>query len=209
MPRLIQFFRSLFRLAFHAGGLGLLSVGVLDSSILMLPLGNDFLIVALSARHPARVPYYVAMAAIGSIIGTYITVWLSRKGAEGVERKTKSNRLQKIEKKVKEHAGWAVGLASLMPPPFPFTFFVALAAALKYPVKKLLFVVGAGRLARFGIEGLLAVKYGRWILSLAESPRFKYFIIFVAVISIAGTSFSIFQWVRRSQGTQRAHARAA
>lgn len=183
-------------------------MGVLDSSILMLPLGNDFLIVGLSARHPARVPYYAVMATVGSVIGTYITVWLSRKGAEGVEKKGKKY-LVRIEKKVKEHAGWAVGLASLMPPPFPFTFFVAAAAALKYPVKKLLLVVAAGRVVRFVIEGMLAVKYGRWILALAESPRFKYFIIFVAVISIAGTAFSIFQWVRRSKGGQRAATQTA
>lgn len=197
-------------MAFAAGGLGLLSVGVLDSSVLMLPLGNDFLMVALSASHRQRVWYYAAMATLGSVIGTFITVWLTGKGAKGMERKGGfGKRMKKVEKKVEEHAGWAVALASLMPPPFPFTVFVAAAAALKYPTKKLLSVVAGGRAARFAIEGVLAARYGRWILSLAESPKFKYFIIFVAALSIGGTAYSIFQWVGGSRNSRNTKAQQA
>jgi membrane protein YqaA with SNARE-associated domain len=207
---LIEFLRSIFGLAFAAGGLGLLVVGVLDSSILMLPLGNDFLMVALSASHHQRVWYYAAMATLGSVIGTFVTIWLSRKGAQGVEQKRGvGKRLQRVQKKVEQNAGWAVGLASLMPPPFPFTVFVAAAAALKYPTKKLLAVVACGRALRFVIEGLLAVRYGRWVLSLAESPKFKYFIMFITVLSIGGSAWSIFQWVRQSHGPRAQAAEQA
>lgn len=207
---MIEFLRSIFRLAYTAGGIGLLSVGVLDSSILMLPLGNDFLMLGLSARHPHRFPYYAAMATLGSVLGTLLTVWLSSKGAEKVaSKKNVGKRMRSLQHKVEEHAGWALALASVMPPPFPFTFFVAVAAALHYPKKKLLAVVAGGRAVRFAIEGLLAVKYGRWILSLAQSPRFKYFIIAVAVLSIGGTAYSIYQWLMRSRTGRSTRPEAA
>ncbi len=156
--------------------------------------------LGLSARHPHRVPYYAAMATIGSVLGTLLTVWLSSKGAEKVaNKKNVGKRMRQVQKKVEEHAGWGLALASVMPPPFPFTFFVAVAAALKYPTKRLLSVVAGGRALRFAIEGLLAAKYGHWILSLAQSPEFKYFIIFIAILSIGGTAYSIYKWVARSR----------
>ena len=38
------------RALFHAGGLGLLTLGAFDSSPLVVPMGNDLLVLALSAR---------------------------------------------------------------------------------------------------------------------------------------------------------------
>ena len=60
-----------------------------------------------------------------------------------------------VEKQMKEKAGWALTLGSLMPPPFPFTLFVAAAGALRVPLKKVLPFVAVGRLLRFTIEGVL------------------------------------------------------
>ena len=42
----------------HLGGVGLLIMGVLDSSFLVLPLGNDLLVIALTARQHMKVFYY-------------------------------------------------------------------------------------------------------------------------------------------------------
>jgi len=63
------FLRHLFHLAFRAGTLGLFAVGVLDSSFLMLPLGNDFLLLGLSARH--RAIWMIIMAVCGSAYSIY------------------------------------------------------------------------------------------------------------------------------------------
>ena len=53
------------RALFHAGGLGLLTLGAFDSSPLVVPMGNDLLVLALSARYHDRVLYYVVMATVG------------------------------------------------------------------------------------------------------------------------------------------------
>jgi membrane protein DedA with SNARE-associated domain len=102
-----------------------------------------------------------------------------------------------VEKQTKDNAGWALTLGSLMPPPFPFTIFVAAAGALKVPLKNVLPFVGAGRLLRFTIEGLLAIHYGRWILSLANSPMLKDFAIGMIVIAVCGSAYSIYGWVKK------------
>lgn len=191
------FFRHLFRLAYRAGALGLFAVGVLDSSFLMLPLGNDFLLLGLSARHPTRVPLYVAAATIGSICGVLLTLWLSRKAGDRLSKGRKGRTRRYVEKQTKKNAGWALTLGSLMPPPFPFTIFVAAAGALKVPLKKVLPFVGAGRLLRFTIEGLLAIHYGRWIMSLANSPMLKDLAIGMIVIAVCGSAYSIYGWVKK------------
>ncbi len=91
-------------------------------------------------------------------------------------------------------------VASLLPPPFPFTAIVAAAAAFRYPRRKLLGVVAIGRFLRFAIEGALAVHYGRWIIGQAESPLLERVMIAVIVISIGGSAISIYQWVERPVG---------
>src|SRR5947207_3972399 len=116
---------------FHLGGFGLLILGVLDSSFLFSPFGNDLLMIALTARRHGRILFYAAMATAGSVLGCFITDAISRKGGEaGLEKRVPKRRLNYIKKKVKKSAGWALVLAALMPPPFPFTLFVAASAAL-------------------------------------------------------------------------------
>jgi membrane protein YqaA with SNARE-associated domain len=190
------FLRHLFRLAFHAGSLGLLTVGILDSSFLMLPLGNDVLLLALAARYHDRVALYVAAATLGSVLGVLLTLWLSRKGGDRLAKGRRGRTWKYVEKQMKENAAWALTIGSLMPPPFPFTVFVAAAGALKVPPKKALSYIAAGRLLRFTIEGVLAIYYGRWILSFAQSSAFRDVAIAMFVVAVAGSTYSIYGWVR-------------
>jgi membrane protein YqaA with SNARE-associated domain len=190
------FFHHLFRIAYRAGAFGLFCVGILDSSFLFLPLGNDFLMLGLSARHHDRVWIYVITATLGSVSGILLTLWLSQKGGEKFAKKP-NRALKYVESRMKKNAGWALTIGSLMPPPFPFTLFVAAAGALQVPFRKVLPYVAAGRLLRFTIEGVLAIVYGRWILSLANSPALKITMIVMIVIAVAGSAYSIFTWVRR------------
>ena len=189
------FLHHLFRIAYHAGAFGLFCVGILDSSFLFVPLGNDFLMLGLSARHHDRVPLYVIAATLGSVSGILLTLWVSKKGGEKIKKRGRTWKY--VESQMKKNAGWALTLGSLMPPPFPFTLFVAAAGALRVPLKKVLPYVSAGRLLRFTIEGILAIVYGRWILSLANSPALKTTMIVMIVIAVAGSAYSIFTWVRR------------
>ena len=52
-----------------AEGIGLLVLGILDSSFLFAPLGNDLLVVAVTARHRdiPEMLYYAGMSTVGSV----------------------------------------------------------------------------------------------------------------------------------------------
>jgi membrane protein YqaA with SNARE-associated domain len=192
--------RSLAIFFFSLGGIGLLLLGVLDSSFLFMPLGNDLLVIALTAAHPGRMLYYVLMATVGSVVGVDLTRWVSAKGGrKGIEGDRKSNRIAYVERKVKEQGGIALATAALMPPPFPFTPFIIVAAALQYPRKKMLAIIAGCRALRFVIEGSLALIYGRRIIGMAQSPYVQDFIIALVVVSMAGSVLSVYNWMRKSR----------
>jgi membrane protein YqaA with SNARE-associated domain len=185
---------TIARALFHAGGLGLLTLGAFDSSPLVVPFGNDLLVLALCARYHERVLYYVAMATAGSLIGVFVTDWVGRKSEGGLKKVVAGKNLKYVRKLVEKRAAWTLVIVSLLPPPFPFTPFVAAAAAFRYPRAKLLGFVGVGRFARFTIEGALAVHYGRWIIRQAQAPFFEHIMIALIVISIVGSALSIYRW---------------
>jgi membrane protein YqaA with SNARE-associated domain len=198
--------RIIGRALFRAGGLGIFTLSVFDSSPLVLPFGNDLLILALSARHHDRMIYYALMATLGSVIGCLTTVWLGRKGADRLKKSTSDKRLGRVQNMLQQNAAWTLVFASLLPPPFPFTAVVAAAAASKYPRNKLLSFIGLGRFIRFLIEGALAIHYGRWIIRQAKSPVLEYTMIVLIVIAIAASIFSVYQWSGNSKRAASQHA---
>ncbi len=187
----------LFAILVRLDMFGLLLFGVLDSSFLDLPLGNDLLLVALTARRHKMLPVYAAMAAAGSMIGCWLIDVLARKGGEeGLKKIVSHRQLEYVKRRVRKSAPWALFFASVLPPPFPFTPFVAAAAAFQYPRKKLLGVVAISRLARFSVIGLLSIYFDQQILWLAKSPAVHTGMLVVVVICIVGSVLSVITWIK-------------
>lgn len=198
-----NFLRHSFLILAHFGGFGLLAIGALDSSLLFLPLGNDLLIIAMSARRHSFVPYYAFMAAAGSVLGCLSIDALSRKGGEKeLEKHVSRKRLEYVQGKMRKGAPWALAISSLMPPPFPFTLFVAAAAASNYPRKKLLSTIAVARFIRFTIEGVLAIFVGKEVLKWAQSREFEYAMLGLIAISVLGSAISIYRWTSQAKQTK-------
>lgn len=203
-PRVHSFFDHLIAWLFHLGGMGLVILGVLDSSFLFMPLGNDLLLVGLTAQHHDRLPYYVPIAALGSTAGCLLLDLVARKrGEEGLKKMMKPQRFEYLKRKIGERAAAALAVACLAPPPFPFTPVVAAASALNYPRRKMLAVIAAGRIVRFTIVGLLAIWFGTRILSIAKSPAFEWTMIVFIIICAIGSALSIRKWLARSKKASR------
>src|SRR5947207_435639 len=146
------------------GGLGLVLLGIADSSIIPLTGSMDVLTILLAAHHRTWWPYYAVMATLGSMIGSYITYSLARKGGkEALERRMSSDRVNRIYKKFEEHGFLAVIVPALLPPPFPFVPFILAAGAMQYARKKFLGALALGRGIRFSILACLGSIYGRHI----------------------------------------------
>jgi membrane protein YqaA with SNARE-associated domain len=175
-------------------------MGVLDSSILFLPFGNDLLVVALTARHPSRFWLYALAATAGSLIGCTITDFLSRKlGEAELNKMVKPDKLQKVQKRLKDRAFWGLGLAAVIPPPFPFTVFLIVASTIQIPRSRILVPIGVGRIIRFTSLAILARHYGTALLRLSKRPEVEYFVIGLAVVSIVGSAFSLVKWLRSTR----------
>jgi membrane protein YqaA with SNARE-associated domain len=198
----MRFATALFALVMKFGGIGLLVLGVLDSSFLIAPWGNDLLVIAMTARHPRvlYMVYYAAMSTVGSVLGCLlIDLTLRPLGAKGLERHLSKRRLDRVQKKIGRNAAVALTIASLAPPPFPFTAFVMAAAALQYSRRRLLVVVGATRMIRFTLLGALALRFGERILKWGANPITQGIMVGLIVFSLVGSVVSVYGWIKRSK----------
>ena len=184
-------------------------MGVMDSSFLFLPFGNDLLIVALVARNHHGWPLYVVSAVCGSTLGVFLLDLVARKSGEaGVQKVAGQRRYEYLKKKIGEKGGAAVAVGCIAPPPFPFTMVIAVNSALGYPRRRLLWTVAGARAVRFTILSLLAIQFGRAILRAINSEAFKWTMIVFTVLCIAGSVWSIAKWVRRGDKRARVEQRA-
>src|SRR5262249_2937413 len=150
------FFAPFLHFLFHIGYFGPLVMGILDSSFLILPFGNDLVVVGLVASHHRGTPWYVLSAACGSTIGAFFLAFVSRKlGQEGIRKLSGDPSYEKLKKRIGRRSGPAVALAGLAPPPFPFTTVIAAVSALGYPFWRTLLINFVARGVRFTILAIL------------------------------------------------------
>ncbi|HET9099841.1 MAG TPA: VTT domain-containing protein [Acidobacteriaceae bacterium] len=195
-----HWFRPFLHFLFHVGYFGPFVLGILDSSFLVLPFGNDLLVVGLIARHHGGFPFYVLSAACGSTVGVLLLASVSRKfGEEGIRKVAGQKQFEKLKKRIGERSGIAVAIGCLAPPPFPFTMVIAAASALGYSLWRVAVINFVSRAVRFTVLGLLALKFGTAILRIAKSPAFVWsMVVFIALCLIASV-FSIWHWVHSTR----------
>jgi membrane protein YqaA with SNARE-associated domain len=193
------------RFLLHLGYFGPVLMGALDSSFLFLPFGNDLLVVTLVARNHRGLPWYVIAAAFGSTIGVFVLALVAGNlGEEGIKKMAGSKRFDRLSRMIDKHGAQAVMLACIAPPPFPFTMVIAAAAALDYSRIRICVINFFTRGVRFVILGLLAIKYGKAILKMADSTVFRWSMIGFIALCIAGSTFSIYGWLKNVRPRQKA-----
>jgi membrane protein YqaA with SNARE-associated domain len=192
---ILRFFRRL-------GVFGLLLLSALDSSFLVLPFGNDLLLIALVSANRDSLIWilYVMVSAAGSVIGVFVVDLLMRKaGEKGLERFVSAGKIEKLKSKLENKAGITVFIATLIPPPFPFTPAVMTASALQTPRGKLLTAVFFGRLLRFGVEAVLALYFGRQVIAFINSDVVTYLVYGIMAIGIVLSTLSVLKWLQRNK----------
>jgi len=182
------------------GVFGLFLMSALDSSFLVLPFGNDLLLIALvsSNRNGLRWIAYAFVSALGSVVGVFIVDLIMRKtGEKGLERFVSPRRVEKLKAKLENKAGLTVFIATLIPPPFPFTPVIMTASALQSPRGKMLLAAFFGRLVRFGIEAVLALYFGRQVIAFINSDVVTYIVYGLVGIAIVLSTLSLMKWLKR------------
>jgi membrane protein YqaA with SNARE-associated domain len=176
------------------GGLGLVLLGLADSSVVPLPGSMDVLTIYLAARHRDLWWYYAIMATVGAVIGGYITYGLARKGGkEAFERKLSKKRAEKVFARFERWGFGAVALPAVLPPPFPIVPFLLAAGALQYSRKKFLAALALGRAVRFTIVAGLGAIYGRHIIRFF-SRYYKPALFVLIGLAVVGGVVAIVQY---------------
>jgi membrane protein YqaA with SNARE-associated domain len=151
------------------GGPGLFVIAALDSSFLSFPQVNDLLIILLSTKSPALMPYYAAMTTVGSLLGCFALYAFARRGGDVFLRKRVSGpRLARGLALYQRHGLLAVIVPALLPPPMPFKLFVLLAGAARVSPLKFAAAILVGRGIRYFGQGYLAVLYGERAYAIVE-----------------------------------------
>src|SRR5258708_32471613 len=139
------------------GGLGLFLIAFLDSSVLTFPVINDLLLIDLSIRFPSRMPYYAAMATLGSVGGCLLLYYIARKGGEAMFQKQAGPRAQTIRAWIKRNGFLSILVTALLPPPTPFKVFVIAAGALGMPGQTIVLGLLRAPAHPFFVEGFFVV----------------------------------------------------
>lgn len=193
--------RSILRFFLRLGVFGLFLMSALDSSFLVLPFGNDLLLIALVSSNRESLIWiaYVVVSAIGSVVGVFVIDLLMRKaGEKGLERFISEKRINKLKAKLENKGGITVFIATLIPPPFPFTPVVMTASALQSPRGELLIAVFLGRLLRFGIEAVLALYFGRQVIAFINSDVVTYIVYAMIGVAVVLSALSLMKWLKRN-----------
>lgn len=150
---------------YQLGGVGLIPLGLLDSSVIPLPGSMDVLTIVLSERKQELWFYYAVMATAGSVIGGFVTYRLARKGGkEALPRWVPRKALAKANKMFARWGFGAIAVSALLPPPAPMVPFLFAAGTMQYSARKFLAALTLGRIVRYTVLAYLAARYGRRII---------------------------------------------
>ncbi len=198
---------SFFRFFSRLGVVGLFLLSALDSSFLVLPFGNDLMLIALVSRSRSVLMAisFVLASVAGSVLGVSVIDGLMRKtGEKGLLHFVGERKLERLKSKLKTKGWVTIFAATLLPPPFPFTPVLMTASALQTPRRALFTALIAGRLIRFSVEAVLALYFGRQVISVLQSPAVEYFVYGLIVVAIVLSVISVLKWLRKPHEQEKA-----
>ena len=155
-----------------------------DSALLGMPV--DFIVATYVYQDRKRLLLYIAMAALGSALGSIPLYIVGYLGGEKVLRKRISEeRFLKIHASFERHEFWALMFPGMLPPPTPFKIFVLGAAVFEMRFRDFLVAIFLGRFVRFLVLSLLVLWFGPQIVGLFGGVVKRHWILVVAV-AVAG-----------------------
>ncbi len=144
---------------------GVLVIAFADSALLGMPV--DFVVATYVYQDRQHLLIYVAMASLGSALGSIPLYIIGYLGGEKVLRKRISEaRFLKIHRSFEAHEFWALMFPGMLPPPMPFKIFVLGAAVFEMRFRDFLVAIFLGRFVRFGVLSILVLWFGPQVVGL-------------------------------------------
>ena len=197
MSRLVNWVEAF---ASSLGGPGLFVVAFLDSSFISLPEINDVLVVVMVTQNKALMPYYAAMATLGSVAGCLLLYVIGSRGGEALlKRRFGGPRLERAMQLSRKYGVLAVAIPAILPPPAPFKVFVVLAGVSRVPLLQFVGAVAFGRGFRYFGEGWLAVRYGETAIEMLEENGRMISLVLAVLVLVGGLTYFVWSSRRRAE----------
>ena len=175
---------------------GVFVIAFADSALLGMPV--DFIVATYVYQDRRRLLLYVAMASLGSALGSIPLYIVGYLGGEKVLRKRISEeRFLKIHRSFERHEFWALMFPGMLPPPLPYKIFVLGAAVFEMRFRDFLVAIFLGRFIRFGVLSALVLWFGPPIVGLFGGVVKRHWIL-VLVAILAGVCVWLALLRRRS-----------
>jgi len=173
-----------------------------DSALLGMPV--DFVVATYVYRDHKRMFLYVAMASLGSALGSVPLYLLGYLGGEKVLRKRISEeRFLRIHRSFEKHEFWALMFPGMLPPPMPYKIFVLGAAIFEMRFSHFLFAVFAGRFVRFLVLSVLVLYFGPAIINLFGALFKRHWIAVLSLAAGAICWWIVFRKRRKASGKMK------
>ena len=191
-----EYLQQLTPLLLGMGLAGLFLLALIDSAGLPTGGGPDLvlLVLAVDGGTSVAIGKLVSVTVLGSALGCLVLYLVGLKGGTRILERLAHHRRSAIEERINSHGLWAIGVAMVGPPPYPTKVFVLSAGVFRMAIGSFLSSVFVGRLARYGIVGLLAA----WLGPLAETAIMTHYpTAFVGLIAVAGVILMVRWWRQR------------
>jgi membrane protein YqaA with SNARE-associated domain len=189
---------SLLRVFAHFGGLGLVPLGILDSSLVPTFGSLDVLTAWLAATHPDLWLYYGAMSTLGALIGSFITYRLGKTADQAwIERKFGAKRLRWARQLIEDYGFGSVFVSTVTPPPCPTSVFLLAAGMFRYPARRFYAAVFLGRSIRYFLITAIAAHYGKHIMRYFRPPQRYLLPSLIVTVVLAAVAIGIMVYRRR------------
>jgi membrane protein YqaA with SNARE-associated domain len=176
---------------------GVFVIAFADSALLGMPV--DFVVATYVHQDRRRLLLYVAMASLGSALGSIPLYIIGYLGGEKVLRKRISEeRFLKIHRSFERHEFWALMFPGMLPPPMPYKIFVLGAAVFEMRFRDFLVAIFLGRFVRFLVLSMLVIWFGPEIIDLFGGIVTRHGLAALVVIAVGVCVWLL--W-RRRKGT--------
>jgi membrane protein YqaA with SNARE-associated domain len=187
----------LYGVAVAIGGPGLFVIAFFDSSFISLPQINDILVVLMVTANKPWMPYYAAMATLGSLAGSFTIYSLARKGGEAfLRRRLRPGQTERALAAYKRHGVLALIVPAILPPPAPFKLFVLMAGVAAVPRGRFIASIAAARGLRYLVLGYLAIHYGDAALELMRTRGREVALALAGILVLGAVGL---WWLRRER----------
>lgn len=175
---------------------GVFVIAFADSALLGMPV--DFVVATYVYRDRGRLLLYIAMASLGSALGSIPLYIIGYLGGEKVLRKRISEeRFLKIHRSFEAHEFWALMFPGMLPPPLPYKVFVLAAAVFEMRFRDFLVAIFLGRFVRFLVLSVLVLWFGPEIVGLFGGVVKQHWVLVVGAIVAGLGVWLVMRWRAR------------